>query len=424
MAGNERSNVMTVPAEGGRGRGTSLVQLAAGPRPALAPPALPLGLYVHIPFCVRKCHYCDFNSGPASDEIQAEYVDALEQEIRRSPWASLAARTVFFGGGTPSELSTTDLRRIVRALQETFDFSPNPQSAIRNPQSQEWTIECNPGTVSPAALAEMREMGFDRISLGVQSFHDSHLQAIGRIHSAAEAAAAVEQARAAGFQRLNLDLIFCLPGQTLDEWKSDLERGLELGPDHISLYNLTIEENTEFGRRYRSGLLSLPDEDVSADMYEWAIDRTAAAGMEQYEVSNFAHPGEECRHNQIYWRQEPYIGFGISAASYLDGVRWTNTGSMQRYLQSAAGPEGSDRAGEERLPPRAACGEAIMLGLRTREGADLAGLQKRWGMDPDREWGVEIEQFIGDGLMQRVDHRLLLTPRGVMLANAVCAAFL
>lgn len=421
-------DVITVPAEGGRGRASSLLQLH-GPRPQLAPPDRPLGLYVHIPFCVRKCHYCDFNSGPAADEIQEQYVTQLEQEIRRSPWVGSEARTVFFGGGTPSELTTPRLRRIVQALKDAFAFSLErrnvyPPNGGPNAERPEWTIECNPGTVSQASLAEMREMGFERISLGVQSFHDHHLQAIGRIHSAEEAARAVREAREAGFERLNLDLIFCLPGQTLVEWKTDLERGLELGPDHISLYNLTIEENTEFGRRFRSGLLSLPDEDLSADMYEWAIDRTAAAGMEQYEVSNFAYRGEECRHNQIYWRQEPYIGFGVSAASYLDGLRWTNTGSMQRYLQSAAGSEGPERASEERLPPRAACGEAIMLGLRTREGADLAELASRWGVDPNREWGVEVDQFIEDGLLRRVDSRLLLTRRGVMLANAVCAAFL
>lgn len=415
MTGN-RPEVMTVPAEGGRGRGGGLLQLGQDPRAALSPPDGPLGLYVHIPFCVRKCHYCDFNSGPASEAIHEQYVAALESEIRSSRWRGSAARTVFFGGGTPSELSTTHLGRIVRALRDSFDF-PDPLTA-------EWTIECNPGTVSAASLAEIHKMGFNRISLGVQSFHDHHLQAIGRIHSAREAREAAAGARAAGFQRLNLDLIFCLPGQTLDEWKRDLDEALRLNPEHISLYNLTIEENTEFGRRYREGALALPDEDLSADMYEWAIHRTAKAGMEQYEVSNFAHPGEECRHNVIYWRQEPYLGFGVSAASYLDGLRWTNTGSMGRYLASAGRDGGPDLAGAERLPPREAAGEAVMLGLRTREGAELETIRSRWGLSPDREWAREIEEFVTDGLMVREGSRLRLTPRGVMLANAVCAAFL
>jgi oxygen-independent coproporphyrinogen-3 oxidase len=396
--------------------GSSLISLAASAAPArLGLPAEALGLYVHIPFCVRKCHYCDFNSGPAPESIREEYVEALAAEIRASPWAGSPARTVFFGGGTPSELTPAQLGRITAALRESFDFAG---------PAVEWTIECNPGTVSEESLAAIRALGFDRISLGVQSFHDSHLRAIGRIHTAAEAREAVGQARRAGFARLNLDLIFCLPDQTLTEWKSDLEEALTLGPEHVSLYNLTIEEQTEFGRRRRLGLLELPDEDLSADMYEWALDRTAAAGFAQYEVSNFALPGEECRHNVIYWRQEPYVGFGVSAASYVDGLRWTATGSMQRYLRTAARPGGPERAGEERLEPRAACGEAIMLGLRTAAGADLADLARRHEVDIEAEWGAVLREFAADGLLLRQDETARLTRRGVLLANRVCAAFL
>jgi oxygen-independent coproporphyrinogen-3 oxidase len=267
-------------------------------------------------------------------------------------------------------------------------------------------------------------MGFNRISLGVQSFHDHHLKAIGRIHSADQAVEAVRAARRAGFRRLNVDLIFCLPGQTLEEWESDLECALALEPEHVSLYNLTIEEKTEFGRRHRMGLLALPDEDLSADMYEHAIERCARAGIEQYEISNFAYPGEECRHNQIYWRQEPFIGFGISAASYLNGTRWTHTGSMQRYLATAAREGGPERATEEHLPPREACGETIMLGLRTREGIDLPAACARHGLDPEFTYGPTVRELIEDGLLLQEGARLRLTHRGDMLANAVCARFL
>jgi oxygen-independent coproporphyrinogen III oxidase len=414
--------------------------------------AEPLAIYVHIPFCVRKCHYCDFNAGPASQEIRAQYVDALVAEIRRSPWRGRAGRTLFFGGGTPSELTTDQLRIIVSALRESFtweshhggngtrerqsegetegaDHPSTPQHSTLNTQSStpripEWTIECNPGTVAHASLREMRAMGFNRISLGVQSFHDHHLKALGRIHTAAEAVEAVAAAREAGFGRLNLDLIFCLPGQTLAEWKSDVERALELQPDHLSLYNLTIEDKTEFGRRHRAGLLSLPDEDLSADMYEWAIDRMAAAGFEQYEVSNFALRGEECRHNQVYWRSEPFIGFGVSAASYYEGLRWTNTGSMQCYLETSGQEGGPERAGEERLLPLAAAGEAIMLGLRTREGADLAEIAERHRVDTEAVFGGAARRLEGDRLLRREGPRLKLTRRGIMLANAVCEEFL
>jgi oxygen-independent coproporphyrinogen-3 oxidase len=388
--------------------------------------AKPLALYVHIPFCVRKCHYCDFATGPAPEAIREQYVDALVEEIRQSPWRGQAARTVFFGGGTPSELSTPQLRRITDALRDIFRFSPSSPSTL-NPQPStpgEWTIECNPGTVSVESMAEMRGMGFNRISLGVQSFDDAHLKALGRIHTAAEAVEAVARAREAGFQRLNLDLIFCLPGQTLAEWQSDVERALALEPEHLSLYNLTIEPETEFGRRHRAGSLSLPDEDLSADMYEWVIDRVAAEGLEQYEVSNFAGRGEECRHNQVYWRNEPYLGFGLSAASYVDGLRWAHTRSMQRYLTTARRECGPERHSEERLEPGPACGEAIMLGLRTRDGVDLAAVCARFGLDAERQYGHVVRQFQEDGLLAADDNRLTLTRRGVMLANAVCAEFL
>jgi len=364
---------------------------------------------------VRKCHYCDFNSGPAPEAIRGEYVEALAAEIRASAAAGSPARTVFFGGGTPSELTSPQLGRIVAALRETFAF---PR------EDGEWTLECNPGTVGPESLAEIRALGFDRLSLGVQSFHDHHLRALGRIHTAAEAREAVGWARAAGFRRLNLDLIFCLPDQTAAEWQSDVEAALALQPEHLSLYNLTIEAQTEFGRRHRLGQLELPDEDLSADMYEWALDRLAAAGFVQYEVSNFARPGEECRHNLTYWRQEPYLGFGVSAASYRDGLRWTATGSMQRYLRTAARPGGPERAAEERLPPRAAAGEAVMLGLRTAEGADFAAIRRSHGVDPAAEWADALAQFAADGLLVREGARARLTRRGLLLANAVCAAFL
>jgi oxygen-independent coproporphyrinogen-3 oxidase len=394
---------------------SSLVTIGVRPPQAVSSIEEPLALYVHIPFCVRKCYYCDFNSGPASDDIRDQYVGAITEEIRRSPWRGQAARTVFFGGGTPSELNGAQLRRITEALTESFDFSvPNA----------EWTIECNPGTISLESLQAMRSMGFNRISLGVQSFHDHHLKAIGRIHSAAEAREAVRLAREAGFRRLNVDLIFCLPGQTLEEWRKDVEWALELWPEHLSLYNLTIEENTEFGRRHRLNLLSLPDEDLSADMYEWTLDRMQDAGFVQYEVSNFALPGEECRHNQIYWRQEPSLGFGLSAASFVDGVRWTNTGGMQRYLATAPSERGPERGMEERLDALTACGESIMLALRTHEGVDLQVTAARYGLDAEAVYGDIARRLEADALLVRDRMRLKLTRRGVMLANAVCAEFL
>lgn len=421
---------------------------SAAPRPALAPALVPgavtepLALYVHIPFCVRKCHYCDFASGPAPEAIRAQYVDALVREIHESPWRGRAARTVFFGGGTPSELDTPSLARIAAALKESFRFEspdpwrervpdPIPGSAFSHPPSEppplteaEWTIECNPGTISLESLTSMREMGFNRISLGVQTFDDRRLQLLGRIHSSDQAAEGVQLARAAGFRRLNLDLIFCLPDQTLFEWQRDVELALELQPEHLSLYNLTIEEETEFGRRHRMGELACPDEDLSADMFEWCMDRLAGLGWTQYEVSNFALPGEECRHNQIYWTQEPYIGFGLGAASYADGMRWTSDRSMQRYLASAGRGLPAARQSEERLTERDACGEAMMLRLRTRDGADAAEMARRYGLDPMELFATTLHELESDGLLVRRGSRAVLTRRGLMVANGVCARFL
>lgn len=411
----------------------------------MVPPDPPLGIYVHIPFCVRKCHYCDFVAGPAPDEIRSAYVAALEAEIRACALAGAPVRTVYFGGGTPSELNSAALARIVAALRDSFSFvaadlpeaqppSPLAGSAFAAPAgchrppppltTTEWTIECNPGTVCEESLRAMHEMGFNRISLGVQTFSDIQLQRLGRIHTAAEAADAVQMARRVGFNRLSVDLIFCLPEQTLAEWQDDVEQALLLGPEHLSLYNLTIEPETEFGRRHRAGCMRLPDDDLGADMYEWVMDRLSEAGFALYEVSNFARPGEASRHNSLYWRHEPYLGFGVGASAYLRGTRWTHTRSMQAYLASAARPGGPERAVEETLPPRAACGEAIVLALRTSAGADVAALAARYGVDSEREFGVTLRGLEQDGLLVRDGARTALTRAGLLLANTVCSQFL
>jgi oxygen-independent coproporphyrinogen-3 oxidase len=340
-------------------------------------------------------------------------VEALCGEIRQSEHAGAAARTVFFGGGTPSELRTGQLAAIVAALREAFRIAPEA----------EWTIECNPGTVSLTSLQEMRQLGFNRISLGVQSFHDRHLQALGRIHNAAQAVEAYEWAGEAGFSNRSLDLMFALPNQTLAEWQVDVRQALSLAPDHLSLYNLAIEKGTEFGIRHARGELTLPDEDLSADMYEFAIDTLAAHGYEQYEVSNFARPGRRSLHNQVYWWNEPYVGFGVSAASFRDGVRWMNVQSLRRYASLMA--EGrSARDTEERLRPAAAAAEAMMLGLRTADGVRLDQLSRRYRVDAPAQFGATLDRFARLGLLEREGNAVRLTWRGILLANVVCAEFL
>jgi oxygen-independent coproporphyrinogen-3 oxidase len=390
--------------------------------PALRPDDPPLGLYVHIPFCVRKCHYCDFNSGPVAEESRERYLEALCAEIRNSPWAGEPARTLFFGGGTPSELTTPQLTQIVTALRDTFPFHTHTPTHPHT-HTPEWTIECNPGTVTPGSLREMRELGFNRVSLGVQSFHDHHLEYLGRIHSAADAEEAYGWVRAAGFDNVSVDLMFGLPHHTMEEWQRDVERALALCSEHLSLYGLTIEKGTDFGRRHARGELPLPDDDTAADMYEWIMDRLDAEGFEQYEISNFARPGRRCEHNRIYWRHEPFIGFGVSAASFAGGARWTNTGNMHRYVATA--PTGlPDWASEERLEGREAAGEAMMVGLRTKEGVNLSALSRHYGLDWLETFGPAIERLTGYGLLTREGDRLRLTRRGILLANEVCAEFL
>jgi oxygen-independent coproporphyrinogen-3 oxidase len=373
----------------------------------------PLGIYIHIPFCVRKCHYCDFNSGPLSEKARRLYLEALEEEIRNTSWKGCPARTVFFGGGTPSELTIVELQALVTALTQTFAFQ----------KDAEWSIECNPGTMSQDFFPALRELGFNRVSLGVQSFEDFHLEALGRIHNAEQARAAYCEFRLSGFDNVNLDLIFALPGQTLGEWRADLEEALRLAPEHLSLYNLTIEPGTEFGNRLAGGELEETDEDLAADMYELAMDLTRAAGFEQYEISNYSRPGRKCAHNLIYWRNQPYLGFGVSASSFVGGTRWTHTGSLTEYLRTASSGRVT-RASVENLNDREALGEEIMLGLRTEEGISPAALSIRYSYNVASLFSQTFETLSQNGLLWQENDRIRLTRRGKMLANEVCARFL
>jgi oxygen-independent coproporphyrinogen-3 oxidase len=340
-------------------------------------------------------------------------VDVLCREIRQCPWAGSPARTVFYGGGTPSELTSAQLGRINAQLRQSFRITSDA----------EWTLEANPGTVTGSSLNKLREIGFNRISLGVQTFHDHHLRAIGRIHSAADARDAFHAAREAGFANRNIDLIFGLPNQTIGEWAADLEEAAALHPEHISLYGLIIEEKTEFGRRHAAGRLPLPDEDAAADMYELTLDSLSAAGYGQYEISNFALAGHECRHNIVYWRNEPYVGFGVSAASFVEGERWSNTASLRVYRQRIIDGVSAAEPGE-RLEGRAAAGEALMLALRMNAGADLRELSARYACDVWSLFRSEIDRFIELGLLERPnERRLRLTRRGLLLSNNVFEAF-
>lgn len=371
------------------------------------------GIYVHIPFCASKCPYCDFVSGVVSESRKKKYLTALQNEIIASPFSGSLAETLYLGGGTPSELRSGELKTLIGTLTQTFSFSPGA----------EWTIECNPGSTVSSFLREAKLLGFNRISLGVQSFSSHQLERLGRGHKAEDSLSAYAAARDTGFELINLDLIFGIPGQTLDEWRDDLQGALRLGPEHLSLYSLSIESGTEFGDLMRAGLLSPLRSDLSADMFELALDLTAREGYLQYEISNYSRERCECRHNLRYWRNEAYLGFGLGAASFDQGVRWVNTSDWARY-ESSSKNGAVERASQEKLNVRKALAEEVMLRLRTRWGFSPRILSKKYACDFWATLGAPAKLFQADGLLEISDDQVRLTRKGILLADEVCATFL
>lgn len=323
----------------------------------------PIAVYVHVPFCPSKCGYCDFNSYAMTGEIVEHTVASMVGELRRSPWRGRPAKTIFFGGGTPTFLDESQLLRIFEAVLETH---PPLDGA-------EITSEANPGTVDQAKFAAMKRAGFNRISLGAQSFVDSDLLKLERVHRAGDIERAVNAARNAGFDNVNLDLMFALPNQSLHGWRSNLSRALALQPDHLSLYCLTIEPNTAFYKKNLRGELALPDDDRQVEMYEECVARTAEAGFRQYEISNFAKPGRECQHNLCYWHNEEYAGYGPGAVGRVGNVRYTNLKHPVGYCEAMDSgkslPFESEVLDEETLRM-----ERIMLGMRLNDGLSTEGL--------------------------------------------------
>lgn len=369
----------------------------------------PVAIYVHTPFCPSKCGYCDFNSYAMTGEIMERTVQATVREIRTSPWVGRPAKSIFFGGGTPTYLSAHQLIRILDAVQETHP----PAGDI------EITSEANPGTVDMPKFAAMRQAGFNRISLGAQSFQTDDLMRLGRVHAPDHVARAVAAARSAGFDRLNLDLMFALPGQSRRAWQSNLQTALSLRPDHLSLYCLTIEPNTRYYRLHLKGMLDLPDEEAQVAMYEDAVSYCAEAGLAQYEISNFARSGQECAHNLCYWRGEEYLAYGPGAVGCFalgDGLRrrYTVMKHPERYCGVVeAWKEGSARdslwCDQEILNEADQTLERLMLGIRLNEGVAVPVNAASRRKLVSRGW-----------LQDRVD-RLVLTPAGRHFCSEVAA---
>jgi len=360
------------------------------------------GLYVHIPFCLTRCGYCDFNTYVGLDHLAGGYVEALEREasIAGPHWTGTPFVSVFLGGGTPTTLTPATLGGLVERLRDCLDIAPDA----------EVTVEANPDTVDRADLEALRGIGVNRLSIGVQSFDPSVLEALERVHGPASARAAFAAAREAGFDDVNVDLIYGANGETVASWGRTLEEAVGLGPDHLSAYALTVEPSTPLGRKVGAGLIPAPDPDAQAGMYDLACERLRAAGYEHYEVSNWAKPRRRCLHNLGYWQGRPYLGLGAGAHSYRDGRRWWNVRPPRPYLE-AVGRGELPVGGEERLTEEERRLERMLLGLRLAEGVPAG-----W-VDEERARG-----FVDDGLAHRRDGRLALTERGFLLANEVVLA--
>jgi oxygen-independent coproporphyrinogen-3 oxidase len=387
----------------------------------------PFSLYAHIPFCTAKCTYCDFNSYAGQDSLMTPYARAVETEARLwSPHlAGRLVQTVFFGGGTPSLLPLPEMQVIVEALQRHFDIAPDA----------EFSLEANPGTVDAAHLQGLRRLGFNRISFGVQSFHDDELRTLERIHEADEVDDAYSWARRAGFENVNLDLIYGLQWQTLAGWQDNLERALAMQPEHLSLYALTLEDGTPLTRDVARGRSPGPDLDLQADMFEWSIERMAREGYRHYEISNWARPGRECRHNLVYWRNGDWLGLGAGAHSHLFGERFAAAASPSRYItlvdeasrsQEAAAPlDAMRQVGMREAPDEAReMSETVFLALRLREGLDLAAFEQRFGMPFDRVFGDALAETRALGLTEITGGRLRLRDEAVLLGDEAFVRFL
>ncbi|HHW44474.1 MAG TPA: radical SAM family heme chaperone HemW [Desulfotomaculum sp.] len=375
-----------------------------------------LSLYIHVPFCLRKCHYCDFVSYPYDPEAAGRYREALLQEMalyreRLTP-EERRLKTVFIGGGTPTCLPASTLEDILRASRRYFHWLPEV----------EVTVEANPGTVDGEKLAVLRRAGVNRLSLGVQACQEHLLKLLGRIHTFEQAVEAVKLARRAGFDNLGVDLIFGIPGQTQDQWRSCLEKVLELHPEHISTYSLMIEEGTPLAEAVDEGRVTPCDEELELAMYRQAIHTLTARGYEHYEISSFARPGYRCRHNLTCWQNRTYLGLGPAAHSYRGNVRYYNVGSLPEYRARVRKGE-LPVEGREQLTPSIAMGETVFLGLRLLEGVDLEAFASRFGRRLEDVYGERLERLCRQGLVEISSGHLRLTGRGLPLANRVFAEF-
>ena len=380
-----------------------------------------LELYIHIPFCVKKCAYCDFLSGPLDEETIEEYLQSLLEEIqahglKKEFVSNYEVTSIFLGGGTPSILSASQIEQLFVVLRESFEIT----------EDAEITIEANPGTVTRGKLETYRACGINRISFGLQSTNNEELKSLGRIHTYEEFLESFSLARECGFDNINVDLISVIPKQTVASWEETLQKVIVLQPEHISAYSLIVEEGTPFAKVYGEGCPGepdLPSEEDERSIYYRTEELLKAAGYHRYEISNYAKEGKECRHNLGYWERKEYLGIGLGSASLIGNTRYSNTVDLTKYIKDANQPDKIQENVQD-LSAQEQVEECMFLGLRKMEGVSETEFEECFGITIDNVYGTQLEQLIEKGLLERTDGRIMLTKKGIDISNYVFAEFI
>lgn len=374
-----------------------------------------VGLYIHIPFCRQKCLYCDFPSWAGKESLVQAYVDALTAEIksRGKEYPHKKVVSVFFGGGTPTTLEIPLLEQLMQAVFASWDIA----------EDAEITTEANPGTLDREMATALKKMGFNRLSMGVQAWQNRLLKDLGRIHTIEGFLENYKAVREAGFENVNVDLMFALPNQTMADWQETVRNIISLQPEHISAYSLIIEEGTPFFDRYEKGQLEPASEELDREMYHWAVDYLAEKGYEQYEISNFAKKGKQSRHNRIYWQAEEYLGMGLGSHSYMEGERFHNIYDLQEYI-AANGDVSLLKEDIEIITEEDALAEFMFLGLCLTEGVSFARFRERFGKEMQEVYGGQMKELKQEGLLEEDAEGIRLTRRGIDVSNVAFEKFL
>lgn len=372
--------------------------------------AKPSSAYVHIPFCTQICYYCDFSKVFIKNQPVDAYLEHLIQETRSYEIGKL--RTLYIGGGTPTALSAQQLAYLLTELPKVMDLS----------EVEEFTIEANPGDLDPDKIAVLKESQVNRVSLGVQTFDNKMLKKIGRSHQEQDIYDNIRHLKQAGFDNISIDLIYALPGQTMDQVKENVAKAINLDIPHMSLYSLILENHTVFMNRMRRGKLPLPKEELEAEMFEYIIEELEKAGFEHYEISNFSKPGFESRHNLVYWDNAEYYGLGAGASGYVDGIRYKNHGPIRHYLEAVEA--GKARITEEHLTLEEKMEEELFLGLRKKTGVSKARFEEKFGVSFDQRYGQVVASLTEQGLLVQDDKQIRMTKRGLFLGDTVAEKFI